>query len=158
MDRSYNELLIIGIPAVLMNLISCHGFMKDKNSTVILLCCNWLMEYYLAKEFFILEHNSKNLSIVPNEAKQIINAINMHDSDFVMAFYTSINSVENTINKFHIVSDLNFGYIHNFYHDKQESIDYMFCQYIKPLLKDIDNTELIQEWKIYIYSGSYEKS
>ena len=27
-DGSYNELLGIGIPEVLMNFISCHGFMK----------------------------------------------------------------------------------------------------------------------------------
>ena len=36
-DRSYNELLFIGIPEVSMNLISFRGFMKDKGSTVMLL-------------------------------------------------------------------------------------------------------------------------
>ena len=38
--------------------------------------------------------------------------------------------------------DLNFGQIHNFYHDRQESNDDMFCQYIKPLFKNIDRTAL----------------
>ena len=47
--------------------------------------------------------------------------------------------------KFHIQSDLNSGYIHKFYHSKQDIIDELFCQYIKTLLKDIDNLALIQE-------------
>ena len=37
-DKSYNELLGIGISEVLVNLISCRGFMNNKNSTVILVC------------------------------------------------------------------------------------------------------------------------
>ena len=59
MDRSYIKLLCIIIPEVLMNLISCHGFIKDTNSTAILLCRNWLVEYYLPKGFLILEHKPK---------------------------------------------------------------------------------------------------
>ena len=35
-EASYNGLLDVGIPEVLMNLVSCHGFMKKPNSTVIL--------------------------------------------------------------------------------------------------------------------------
>ena len=42
------------------------------------------------------------------------------------------------------MSDLHYGYIHNFYHDKQEIIDDLFCQYIKPLLKYIGHLALIQ--------------
>ena len=37
------------------------------------------------------------------------------------------------------MSDLYSGYIHNLYHDEQEIIDNLFFQYIKPLLKYIDN-------------------
>ena len=63
-----------------------------------------------------------------------------------MDCYTEISSVANTINKFHINSDLNYGYIHNFYHDKK-STDEMFYQYHLPLLKYIDHPALIQEQK-----------
>ena len=35
-SKSYNELLGIGIPEVLMNLISCNGFMKKKSTAIIL--------------------------------------------------------------------------------------------------------------------------
>ena len=71
--------------------------------------------------------------------------IDMHYLDYVVDFYTEINYVENTINKLHIKSDLHSGYIHNLYHDKQESINDLFCKYIIPLLKDIENPALVQE-------------
>ena len=45
------------------------------------------------------------------------------------------------------MSGFHVGYIHNLYPDKQESIHDIFCQFIKPLIKDIDPPELIQEWK-----------
>ena len=64
-----------------------------------------------------------------------------------MACYTEISSVSNIINKLHIQSDLNSGYIQNFYHDKQEIIDELFYQYHLSLLKYMDHTELVQEWR-----------
>ena len=85
-DRGYNYLLSVGIPEFLMNLISFHGFTKDTNSTVILLCHTWFVEYYLAEGLFIIEQKSEKLSIVPNELKQIIHALDMHDSEYVMDF------------------------------------------------------------------------
>ena len=35
-NNSYDNVLGIGIPDLLMNLISCHGFLKKKDSVVIL--------------------------------------------------------------------------------------------------------------------------
>ena len=70
--------------------------------------------------------------------------VDLHDSDFVISCYKEIPYVSNTINKLHIMSGLNFGYIHNLYHDKQVIIDDMFCQYIKPVLKYSYNPALIQ--------------
>ena len=61
-----------------------------------------------------------------------------------MDCYTEIISIANTINKLHIQSDLKYCYIHNFYHDKQEIIYELFCQYTKHLSKDIDDSILIQ--------------
>ena len=52
------------------------------------------------------------------------------------------------MNKFNIRSDLNSGYIYNFYHDKKEIIGELFCQYIGPLLKYIYDTALNKEWKL----------
>ena len=71
----------------------------------------------------------------------------MHASDHVMACYKKITSVANTINKLHIMSDFQYVYIHNFYHDKKGIIDGKFCHYITPLLNYIDHPALIQEKK-----------
>ena len=55
----------------------------------------------------------------------------------------------------HIWSDFNSGCIHKLYHDEQDIIDEMFCQYIKPLFKDIDHTALIRKWKQNIDAAVY---
>ena len=75
-EASYNDLIGIGIPEVLMNLISCHGFTKQTNSTVILAYRYCLVNYYLEKGYVILEHNSKHLSSVPNDVKLRVHVIN----------------------------------------------------------------------------------
>ena len=46
-DTSFNLILGIGIPELLLNLLSCHGFMMNSNSTVILNCQSRLIENYL---------------------------------------------------------------------------------------------------------------
>ena len=43
--NSFNKLLGIVIPYLLMNLFSCRGFMKNINSTVVLLCPSRILEY-----------------------------------------------------------------------------------------------------------------
>ena len=75
---NYIKLLGIGIPEVLMNIISWHGYRNKIKSTVILLCCTELVEYYTSKGLIIIEHSSKNLSSIPNEAKQITHVIHIY--------------------------------------------------------------------------------
>ena len=62
MDRKYfvnrsNKFLGIGVPYLLMNLLSCYGFMKNINSTVILLCPSRMLEYYFSIGFVMLKRN-----------------------------------------------------------------------------------------------------
>ena len=73
-----------------------------------------------------------------------------------MACTIAISSVSNTIKKFHRKSNLLF-FQKNVYHDKQNIMDELFHQCHLPLLKYIDNTELITEWKQNIYYALYEK-
>ena len=37
-NKSYDKILGIGIPYLLINLMYCHGFLKNKNHVVILKC------------------------------------------------------------------------------------------------------------------------
>ena len=81
----------------------------------------------------------------------------LYKKQIFMECYKEIYYASNTIKKLHIQSNLNSGYIHNFYHDKKGSIDDMFYQYHIPLLKDIDHPALIQEWKKNLNASAYEK-
>ena len=73
-----------------MNIIYCPGLTRKTYSNVILLYGSYLVNYNLARWFLILEHNSKNLSTVPNDAKLIVHADNKQKMDYVMACYTAI--------------------------------------------------------------------
>ena len=50
----YTKLLRIGIPDLLLNILSCHGFLKNDDSIVILKCPNRMSEYYFNKGFIEL--------------------------------------------------------------------------------------------------------
>ena len=43
-ENSFNKILGIGIPYLLMNLMSCHGFCKNKNYAFILKCPKSMLE------------------------------------------------------------------------------------------------------------------
>ena len=58
-DTSFNISIVIGILELLLDVVSCHGFMKKTNSTVILNFQSCLISNYLAKLFYILEKVSK---------------------------------------------------------------------------------------------------
>ena len=53
-EVSYNGLLGIVIPESFKNLVSCHGFTKKPNSTVILVCRYCLVNYYLTIFYYSL--------------------------------------------------------------------------------------------------------
>ena len=50
-DKDYNNLFGIGIPDILMNMVSCHGFINNNDSIVILKCPNQMSQYYFNKGF-----------------------------------------------------------------------------------------------------------
>ena len=123
MDRKYlgkrfNELLVIGIPDLLMKSLYFHGFMKNMNSTAILICPSRMLGYYFYKGFVMLERNSNNLKIIDNEAKQRIHAINMHDSYYVMNCTTTILYISNKLKKLLLQSYLHLSYIQIKYNGK----------------------------------------
>ena len=92
-EVSYNGLLGIIIPELLMNLVSCHVFTKKHHSTVILLFQSHLVNYYLAKSFVIIKQNSSNLGSFPNDVKLIIHVIDKQKTYYVMACTTEIYSL-----------------------------------------------------------------
>ena len=53
-------------------------------------------------------------------------------------------------------SSLLLYYIQTKYNEKEESINNMFSTYVEPLLNDINNPSLLQEWKLNIDDAVYE--
>ena len=51
-NKKINDISGIRIPELLMNIISCHGFVNDKKSTIIFSCCSKLVDYYVSKGFY----------------------------------------------------------------------------------------------------------
>ena len=55
------------------------------------------MNNYLEKGLYIIEKDSKQKRMLPNDVKLIINMIDQMDTDLVMSKNKSISSVANTI-------------------------------------------------------------
>ena len=94
-----------------MNLISCHGFLKNTNSAVILKFPKRMLEYYLSKGFTILECDVNNLTKIPNCVKQRIHAEEAHGSDKVIPCINKIPSTSNTLKNLVVNKSLHYSYI-----------------------------------------------
>ena len=82
--KSFNILLGIGIPELLLNLSSCNGFTEKPNAIFILNLRSCLVNYYLAKVLFIIENDSNQLHVLPNGLKLIIHVIDKLETYFVI--------------------------------------------------------------------------
>ena len=73
--------------------------MKKPNLTVILNCQYCLVNNYLEKGFYVIEQESKQLSILPNNAKLGIYVIEELETDLYMVKSTAIYYVANSTKK-----------------------------------------------------------
>ena len=74
-----------------------------------------------------------------------------------MTCITTIPSISNTLKKLLLQISLHYSYIQTKYNDKEESTNNIFSTYVEPLLNDINNPELIQEWKLNLDAAAYER-
>ena len=61
-NKSYDKILGIRIPYLLINLMSFHGFLKNINSYVILKCHKNMLEYYSSKILTLSEFSTNNFA------------------------------------------------------------------------------------------------
>ena len=94
-----------------MNLMSCHVFLKNKDSVVILKCPNRISEYYSSKGFIHFDCNKRNLEKIPSEVKDRIYKEVTDISDKVMIRSTKIPSTSNTLNKLAVNASFHYSYI-----------------------------------------------
>ena len=106
----YNNILGIGIPYLLLNLMLCHGFLKNNYSVAILKCPNRMSEYYFNKGFVILECDEDHLKKLPSKVKDIVGAELKVNTDLVMLCFTTIPSTSNTLKNLVINSNYHSSY------------------------------------------------
>ena len=80
----YDNLFGIGIPDILLNLFSCHGFLYNNDSIVILKCPNSMSEYYFNKRLIKLTCDEDHLNKLPKSVQQRVGAEPKVSYDLVM--------------------------------------------------------------------------
>ena len=133
-ETRFNLLLSTGIPELLLNLVSCHGFMLKSNSTVILNFWSRLINNYFSKGFFIIDRGSKQLNLIPNDVRLRINLVDQLKIYYVMVKNESLSVVADTIKQLHIHTNMNMTYKQDFYKTKQSEIDVLFWNALFPSL------------------------
>ena len=77
-NTKFNNLSALQIPEILMNIMSCNGFVKSSISTIILTCCNALVPYYISKGFIIVETEVGGVDNIPKTVGKI-NSAHLHE-------------------------------------------------------------------------------
>ena len=63
--KNFNDLSGLGLPEILMNIMSCHVLVKSSIPTVILTYRNALVPYYLSKLFVVIEIEVGGVDNIP---------------------------------------------------------------------------------------------
>ena len=59
-DKKFDYVLGFGILDILLNLLSCRGFLENNESVVVLKCPHRMFEYYFNKGFIIFNCDENN--------------------------------------------------------------------------------------------------
>ena len=74
LGKKYDNVLGFSIPDLLLDLLSCQGFLKNNEYVVILKCPHRMLEYYFNKGFIIFDCDENNLRRLPSEVKYRVGA------------------------------------------------------------------------------------
>ena len=140
----FNLLLGIGITELLLNLVSCHGFMLKSNSTVILNFRSRLIDKYLSKGFFIIYRGSKKLNLIPNDVILRINLVDQLKAYYVTVKNEALSSISNTIKPLNIHKNMHMTYKKYFYKTKKKEIYDLFLEYLVTVMNDLEHPALIE--------------
>ena len=119
LGRKYDNVLGLGIPDLLLNLLSCQGFSKKNESIVIPRFPNGMFEYYFNKGFIIFNCDENNLKRFPSEVKDRVGAEVTVNSDKAMICSTTIPSTSNTLNNLLVNSNSHSSYTNKEFNDKK---------------------------------------
>ena len=95
---------------MLINLLSCHGFLRNNYSVIILKFTNRTFVYYFNKGFIIFDYDKNNLERLPSEVKDRVGAEVTDNSEKVMIFSTTIPSTSNTLKNLLVNASSHYSY------------------------------------------------
>ena len=95
---------------------------------VILNCQTCLINNYLSKVFSIIEQNTNQLILLPNDAKSRINLTDQLDTDYVMVKNKEIYAAANTSKQWHIKKNMHMTYKQDLYNNKEKEIYDLFLE------------------------------
>ena len=110
-NKSNDKILGIRIPDLLLSLMSCCVFLKNKNPAVIVKYPKRMLGYYFSKVFILFDCNTTNLEKLPNEVKDIIYVNDTENSDKVVICSTIIPSTSNTLKSLAVNKSFHYSYI-----------------------------------------------
>ena len=148
----------IGIPDLLLNLLSCHGFLKNNESVVILKYPHRMSEYYFNKGFIIFDCDEVNFKRLPSRVKYRVVAEVAVNSNLVMICYTTIPSTSNTLKNFLVNSNYHSSYTNQEFNTEKEQMSTIFSTYVTPQITEIHHPALLQECKLNLDAAEYEKN
>ena len=122
---------------MLMNLISCHGFLKNEDSVVILKFPNRMFGYYFSKLFIHFDCDEIVFKKLPYKVKDRIGAEITDNSDKVMICSTTIPPTSNTLKSLFVNATSHSSYIQKEFNDEKEVIINTFSAYVATLIKEI---------------------
>ena len=157
-NKSYDNILGFGIPDLLINVLSCHGFLKNNDYVVIPKCPNGMFENYFNKGLIIFDCDKNNLERLPSKIKNRIGAEVTDNSYKVVICSTTIPFTSNILKNLLVNSCSHSLYTNKEFNDKKEDIINIFSAYVAPLIKKIYHPALLQEWRLNIDAAVYKSN
>ena len=74
----------LGIPEILMNIMTCHEYTRSPNSSVIISFHNELVPYYISKVFYPVEKEDGMYNNIPEAVMDEINGVGIYKDDHTM--------------------------------------------------------------------------
>ena len=82
--------------------MTCHGYARSPNSSVILSFYYALVPYYTPKRFYPVEKEDGTYKNIPEDVMEKVNGVGIHKYDNILKCQASVPSIVNTLNKLSI--------------------------------------------------------
>ena len=98
--------------------MTCNGYERSPNSSVILSWCYALVPYYTPKVFYPIENKGGIYKNIIEVVMEKINVVGIYEDDSILKCQASIISIFNTLNKLYIPQTVYCEFKSAFFYEK----------------------------------------